>query len=103
MKQYFSILCAIFLPMIIKAQTELNSQLIDPGKLSVGVNVGTVYDTDFSRLDLNDLSRELSSDLSDDPSFSYLVSLNYQTTPSLSFGVNCGWCSTYGKNGIQID
>jgi len=101
MKQYFSILCAIFLPMIIMAQTELNPQLIDPGKLSVGVNVGTVYDTDFSRLDLNDLSRELSSDLSDDPSFSYLVSLNYQTTPSLSFGVNCGWGSIYGKNGIH--
>ena len=60
MKRYFSILCTIFLPMIIMAQTELNPQLIDPGKLSVGVNVGTVYDTDFSRLDLNDLSRELS-------------------------------------------
>ena len=100
MKRYFSILCTI-LPMIIMAQGDLNPQLVEPGKLSVGVNFGTVYDTDFSRLDLNDFSRELSSDLSDDPSFSYLVSLNYQTTPSLSFGVNWGWGSIYGKNGIH--
>jgi outer membrane protein OmpA-like peptidoglycan-associated protein len=83
------------------AQGDHKPQLVEPGKLSVGVNVGTVYDTDFSRLDLNDFSRELSSDLSDDPSFSYLVSLNYQTTPSLSFGVNWGWGSIYGKNEIR--
>ena len=100
MKRYFSILCTI-LPMIIMAQGDFNPQLVEPGKLSVGVNFGTVYDTDFSRLDLNDLSRELSSDLSDDPSFSYLVSLNYQTTPSLSFGANWGWGSIYGSNGIH--
>ena len=100
MKRYFSILCTI-LPMIIMAQGDFNTQLVEPGKLSVGVNFGTVYDTDFSRLDLNDFSRELSSDLSDDPSFSYLVSLNYQTTPSLSFGVNWGWGSIYGKNGVH--
>lgn len=99
MKRYFSILCAI-LPMIIMAQEEF-PQLIEPGKLSVGVNLGTVYDTDFSRLDLNDFSKELSSDLADDPSFSYLVSLNYQATPSLSFGANWGSGAIYGKNGIH--
>ena len=63
MKRYFSILCTI-LPMIIMAQGDLKPQLVEPGKLSVGVNFGTVYDTDFSRLDLNDFSRELSSDFS---------------------------------------
>ena len=100
MKRYFSILCTI-LPMIIMAQGDLKPQLVEPGKLSVSVNFGTVYDTDFSRLDLNDFSRELSSDFSDDPSYSYLVSLNYRTTPSLSFGINWGWGSIYGKNGIH--
>ncbi len=100
MKRYFSILCTI-LPMIIMAQGDFNPQLVEPGKLSVGVNFGTVYDTDFSRLNLNDFSRELSSDLSDDPSFSYLGSLNYQATPSLSFGANCGWGSIYGSNEIH--
>ena len=100
MKRYFSILCTIFLPMIIMAQKEF-PQLVEPGKLSLGINLGTVYDTDFSRLDVNDLSKELSSDFSDDPSFSYLVSLNYQTTPWLSFGVNSGWGFIYGKNGIH--
>jgi hypothetical protein len=99
MKRYFSILCTI-LPMIIMAQEEF-PQLIEPGKLSVGVNFGTVYDTDFSRLNLNDLSKELSSDLSDDPSFSYLGSLNYQATPSLSFGANLGWGSIYSSNGVH--
>jgi outer membrane protein OmpA-like peptidoglycan-associated protein len=80
------------------AQGDYKPQLVEPGKLSVGVNVGTVYDTDFSRLDLDDSSKELSSDFSDDPSFSYLVSLNYRTTPSLSFGINWGSGSIYGKN-----
>lgn len=97
MKRQFSILCTI-LPMIIMAQGDYKPQLVEPGKLSVGVNVGTVYDTDFSRLDLDDSSKELSSDFSDDPSFSYLVSLNYRTTPSLSFGINWGSGSIYGKN-----
>ena len=97
MKRYFSILCTI-LPMIIMAQGDHKPKLVEPGKLSVGVNVGTVYDTDFSRLDLDDSSKELSSDFSDDPSFSYLVSLNYRTTPSLSFGINWGSGSIYGKN-----
>ena len=100
MKRYFSILCTI-LPMIIMAQGDFKPQLVEPGKLSVGVNFGTVYDTDFSRLNLNDFSRELSSDMSDDPSFSYLGSLNYQATPSLSFGANWGWGSIYGSNGVH--
>jgi len=100
MKRQFSILCTI-LPMIIMAQGDFNTQLVEPGKLSVGVNLGTVYDIDITSLNTSYSDRELSSDLSDDPSFSYLVSLNYQTTPSLSFGVNCGWGSIYGKNGIH--
>jgi len=99
MKRYFSILCAI-LPMTIMAQ-DIYPQWVEPGKLSVGINLGTVYDTDFSRLDVNDFSKELSSDLADDPSYSYLVSLNYQATPSLSFGANWGEGSIYGKNGVH--
>ena len=100
MKKYFSIILCTVLPMIIMAQEEF-PQLIEPGKLSLGVNLGTVYDTDFSRLDVNDLSKELSSDFSNDPSFSYLVSLNYQATPSLSFGANWGSGDIYGKNGTH--
>ena len=99
MKRYFSILCTI-LPMVMVAQ-DFQPEWIEPGKLSLGVNLGTVYDTDFSRLNLNDLSAELSSDLSDDPSYSYLLSLNYQVTQSLSFGINWGNGEIYGKNGTQ--
>ena len=97
MKKYFSIILCTVLPMIIMAQEEF-PQLIEPGKLSLGINLGTVYDTDFSRLDMTNLSKELSSDFSDDPSFSYLVSLNYQATPSLSFGANWGSGDIYGNN-----
>ena len=100
MKRQFSILCTI-LPMIIMAQGDFNPQLVEPGKLSVGVNLGTVYDIDITRLNTSYSDRELSSDLSDDPSFSYLVSLNYQTTPSLSIGLNWGSGSIYGKNEFQ--
>ena len=99
MKKCFSIILCTVLPMIIMAQEF--PQLIEPGKLSLGVNLGTVYDTDFSRLDVNDLSKELSSDFSDDPSISYLISLNYQATPSLSFGANWGSGEIYGSNGIH--
>ena len=99
MKKCFSIILCTVLPMIMMAQEF--PQLIEPGKLSLGINLGTVYDTDFSRLDVNDLSKELSSDFSDDPSFSYLISLNYQATPSLSFGANWGSGDIYGKNEIQ--
>lgn len=99
MKRYFSILCTI-LPMVMVAQ-DFEPQWVEPGRLSVGVNLGTVYDTDFSRLNLNDLSAELSSDLSDDPSYSYLLSLNYHVTQSLSFGINWGNGEIYGKNGTQ--
>ena len=97
MKKYFSIILCTVLPMIIMAQEEF-PQLIEPGKLSLGINLGTVYDTDFSRLDLTNFSKELSSDFSDDPSVSYLVSLNYQATPSLSLGANWGSGDIYGKN-----
>ena len=100
MKKYFSIILCTVLPMIVMAQEEF-PQLVEPGKLSLGINLGTVYDTDFSRLDVNDLSKELSSDFSDDPSFSYLVSLNYQATPSLSFGANWGSGDIYGENGTH--
>ena len=100
MKRQFSILCTI-LPMIIMAQGDFNTQLVEPGKLSVGVNLGTVYDIDITSLNTSYSDRELSSDLSDDPSFSYLVSLNYQTTPSLSLGLNWGSGSIYGKNEFQ--
>ena len=99
MKKCFSIILCTILPMIIMAQEF--PQLLEPGKLSLGVNVGTVYDTDFSRLDVNDLSKELSSDFSDDPSVSYLISLNYQATPSLSFGANWGSGEIYGSNGVH--
>ena len=99
MKKCFSIILCTVLPMIMMAQEF--PQLIEPGKLSLGVNLGTVYDTDFSRLDVNDLSKELSSDFSDDPSISYLISLNYQATPSLSFGANWGSGEIYGSNGVH--
>lgn len=99
MKKCFSIILCTVLPMIIMAQDF--PQLIEPGKLSFGINLGTVYDTDFSRLDVNDLSKELSSDFSDDPSISYLISLNYQATPSLSFGANWGSGDIYGSNGVH--
>ena len=99
MKKCFSIILCTVLPMIIMAQDF--PQLIEPGKLSLGINLGTVYDTDFSRLDVNDLSKELSSDFSDDPSVSYLISLNYQATPSLSFGANWGSGDIYGSNGVH--
>ena len=100
MKKYFSIILCTVLPMIIMAQEEF-PQLVEPGKLSLGINFGSVFDTDFSRLDITELSKELSSDFADDPSFSYLVSLNYQATPSLSFGANWGAGDIYGKNEIQ--
>ncbi len=99
MKKCFSIILCTVLPMIIMAQDF--PQLIEPGKLSLGINLGAVYDTDFSRLDVNDLSKELSSDFSDDPSISYLISLNYQATPSLSFGANWGSGEIYGSNGVH--
>ena len=76
-------------------------KLINSEKLSVGLKIGAVYDVDFSNLDIDQWSTDLSGYSSGNTPYSYVFSLDYDVSSSLSFGVNYGKGYIYGENDIM--
>ena len=76
-------------------------KLINPDKLSVGLKIGFVYDVNFSDLDIDQWSTDLSGSSSGSIPYSYLISLDYDVSSSLSIGVNYGKGHIYGENDIM--
>ena len=115
MKKYIILL--FLSPLILLAQTDSSKnnsfnninfdgisnsiKLINPENLSIGLNIGTVYDVDFSKLDIDQWSTDLSGYSSKNIPFSYLLNLEYHISPSLTLGINFGKGSVYGENDIM--
>ena len=74
------------LPFLALSQSMSSSAMVDSGKLSVGFSYGSVYDIDFPRYDIDHNSPDVSSSEQKDARYSYLASLNYEVSPSLSIG-----------------
>ena len=115
MKKYIILL--FLLPILSTAQVDSNRynlfdklylkeisnsiKLINPDKLSIGLKIGSVYDVDFSNLDIDQWSTDLSGSSSGSIPYSYLISLDYDVSSSLSIGVNYGKGHIYGENDIM--
>ena len=87
------------LPFMALSQN-MSKAMVDSGKLSLGFSYGSVYDIFYPKYDIDPNSPDVSSVKQKDASYSYLASLNYEVSPSLSIGANWGRGSIFGANNV---
>lgn len=87
------------LPFLALSQN-MSKAMVDSGKLSLGFSYGSVYDIFYPKYDIDPNSPDVSSVKQKDASYSYLASLNYEVSPSLSIGANWGRGSIFGANDV---
>ena len=87
------------LPFMALSQ-DMSKAMVDSGKLSLGFSYGSVYDIFYPKYDIDPNSPDVSSVKQKDASYSYLASLNYEVSPSLSIGANWGRGSIFGANNV---
>jgi outer membrane protein OmpA-like peptidoglycan-associated protein len=87
------------LPFLALSQSMFSPGMVESGKLSVGFSYGSVYDIDLPKFDIDPNSPDVSSGQKD-ARYSYLASLNYEVSPSLSIGANWGRGSIFGANDV---
>jgi len=90
------------LPIVASAQLLKDPTIIDLDRFSLGVDLGGVFDRDFSYYDEDTWSPDMSSDASEDLKLSKRASLNYNVTENFLMGFSYAHAEVYGDNEIAF-
>lgn len=101
MKKLATILLGL-MPLLASAQFLQDPDIIDLDRFSLGVDLGAVFDRDFSYYDEDTWSPDMSSDANDDFKFSKRVSLNYNVSENFIMGFSYAHAEVYGDNEIAF-
>lgn len=91
-----------FLPVIATAQFTFEPEVIDLEKFSIGLDIGAVFDKDFSIYDIDEWSNDMASGISDPFQLSGRISLNYKVADNFIMGISYNEGNIYGKNTIAF-
>lgn len=101
MKQLATLLVGL-MPVVASAQFLQDPDIIDLDRFSVGLDVGAVFDRDFSYYDEDTWSPDMSSDQNDSFKYSKRLSLNYNVSENFIMGFSYAQGDIYGDNEVAF-
>lgn len=101
MKKLTTLLIGL-MPLIASAQFTFEPEVIDLERFSLGVDLGAVFDKDFSIYDIDTWSNDMHSTINDPFKMSGRISLNYKVSDNFIAGVSYNEGNIYGKNEIAF-